>query len=213
MTERGTQKRFVFVGKRFGLIIASLLVLLLALTACGAAPISGTSATPTPTVALTATPSATSTPGVTGYPVKVYFSRHPDSDNNSNAVFPVGRVSPTALVAAFAIQLLIAGPTPDERSSGNYFSEFNGLFNGPSQCATGPAPVGGPDFILTQDAQGTATVKFCRATTSAGIGTDARVLAEIRTTLLQFPTIKKVVVLNIGGHCFGDESGQDLCLK
>lgn len=213
MVDTGKHNRRLAAGKQVGLLVAA--VLLTALAACGAAQTSGTPATPTATTAPTATASATSTPGtsgVTGYPIKVYFTRRSDSENNFNAVFPVDRVSPTAQVAPFAIQLLIAGPTPEERSAG-YYSELNGLFSGPSQCATGPAPIGGPDFTLAQNAQGTATLKFCRTTASPGIGADARVLAEIRATLLQFPEIKKVVVLNIGGHCFGDQTTQDLCLK
>jgi len=60
---------------------------------------------------------------------------------------------------------------------------------------------------------GTATVKFCRTLSSAGIGADARVSAEINATLKQFANIKKVVILTQNGHCFGDESGKDFCLR
>jgi len=56
-------------------------------------------------------------------------------------------------------------------------------------------------------------VKFCRSTNSPGIGADARVTAEINATLKQFPGIKKVVILTEDGHCFGDLSGKDFCLK
>ena len=92
------------------------------------------------------------------------------------------------------------------------------LFSGPSQCPS-LGPVGGPDFTLTLNTkrstaeQGTATLKFCRATLSPGIGADARVLANLRATLLQFATIKKVVVLNVQGNCFDDQTTQNLCLK
>ena len=48
---------------------------------------------------------------------------------------------------------------------------------------------------------------------SADIGVDDRVQAEITATLKQFPSIKKVVILTKEGHCFGDESGRDNCLK
>jgi hypothetical protein len=60
---------------------------------------------------------------------------------------------------------------------------------------------------------GTATIKFCRSLMSAGIGADARVAAEINATLKQFPNIKQVVILTKEGHCFGDGSGKDLCLR
>jgi spore germination protein GerM len=151
------------------------------------------------------------------YPVKVYFSKFPDSLTSFDAVFPVDRVSPTKAVATFAIQLLIAGPTLTERSQG-YFSELNSLFTDPSNCSA-PYPTGGPDFKLTLnkkgpvDEPGSATLQFCRATSSPGIGADARVQAQITATLKQFPSIKKVVILDKDGHCFADASDQDRCLK
>ena len=154
----------------------------------------------------------------TGYPVKVFFSKFPVSvETDFSAVYSVDRVSPTIALGTFALQLLIAGPTPAEQQAG-YFTELNTLLSGPSQCST-PAPVGGPDFTLMLDKKGTttetgtATVKFCRSVTSPGIGADARVTAEINATLKQFPRIKKVVILTQNGHCFGDLSGKDLCLK
>jgi hypothetical protein len=151
------------------------------------------------------------------YLVKVFFSKYPDVNTNLNAVFPVDRVSPTVGVGTFAIQLLIAGPTTTERSAG-YFSELNSLFTGPSSCAN-LYPTGGPDFTLTLNKKGkvtetgTATLRFCRPISSPGIGADARVTAEINATLKQFSTIKKVAILTVSGHCFGDESGQDFCLR
>jgi hypothetical protein len=156
-------------------------------------------------------------PGVVSVPVKIYFSRFPQSLNNFSAVFPVARTAPTPDVATFAIQLLIAGPTVIERHAG-YFSEINSLLSGPSACSA-PYPTGGPDFTLDLNRQGstvavgTATLKFCRTATSPGIGADARVRVEITATLRQFTSIKNVVVLTKSGHCFGDESGLDRCLR
>ncbi len=153
----------------------------------------------------------------TGYPIKVFFSKNPDSLNNYSAVFAVDRTSPTIAVATYSIQLLIAGPTLSEHQAG-YFSELNTILSGPSNCSS-PIPVGGPDFTIALNMKGkhpqkgTATLQFCRATNSAGIGTDARVIAEINATLKQFSNIKNVVILTQSGHCFGDESGQDRCLK
>lgn len=189
-------------------------VLALVLAGCGASPTTASTPTPTPTVAVV--PSPTATP--TGYPVLVYFSKYPESDNNMSLTSPVKRISPTQHVEIFAIQLLLAGPTPEERAAG-YFTELNSILNGPSMCSAAPAPTGGPDFTLTLDhkgttpEQGTATLRFCRTTLSPGEGTDARNLAQINATLLQFSTIKKVVVLNLAGHCYGDLSGMDRCLQ
>jgi len=202
-----------FVGGVMGLLIVGL-------TACG---VGGTSATATPTTTTTttpttttATPTGTATPS-SGYPIKVYFSRFPDSLNNPTSTFPVSRVSPSTAVATFAVQLLIAGPTLTERGAG-YFSEFNSILTGPSSCSA-PYPTGGPDFTLSLNVKGTtpatgvATLNLCRASASPGIGDDARILAELNATLKQFTNITSVVVLTQGGHCFGDESGQDRCLQ
>ena len=160
------------------------------------------------------TTQASTTSTAAGYPVKVFFSKVPDSFNNFNAVFPVNRISPTTAVATFAIQLLIAGPTLSERKAG-YFSEFNSILTGPSSCSY---PTGGPDFTLTLNMKGstpspgTATLRLCRATSSPGIGADARILDQINATLKQFSNIKNVVVLTQAGHCF-PALGPDLCLR
>ena len=152
------------------------------------------------------------------YPIKVFFSKYPVSvSTDSSAVFPVDRTSPTIAVGTFAMQLLIAGPTLSERQAG-FFTELNTMLSGPSNCSA-PLPVGGPDFTLTLNMKGpypetgTATVKFCRSINSGGIGADARVQAEVNATLKQFSNIKKVVILTQDGHCFGDESGKDFCLR
>jgi hypothetical protein len=168
-------------------------------------------------VVLTVTrlPEVAAQPAVTNISVKVYFSKF--SDTNPARVYAVDRSSPTTGVATFSIQLLIAGPTLSERDLG-YYSELNSIFSGPSVC-NGSHPTGGPDFTITLDHRGpkpepgTATLKFCRATSSGGVLQDARILAGINATLKQFSTIKNVVVLTKDGHCFGDLSGLDRCLK
>jgi hypothetical protein len=184
----------------------------LAMTACGA--VSGASTgTPTATAATAReTPTAS---GLLGYPIKVYFSNDPA---NMTSVAAVNRVSPTAQVEEFAMQMLIAGPTPEERASG-LFSELNDAFNGDSNCA-GALPVGGPDFTLSLNMKGstpspgTVTLKFCRATTLAGEGTGFRIGAEIDTTLMQFPNVKKSIILDMNGNCWGgtDLRGGNACL-
>ena len=171
-----------------------------------------------PANAASNTTQASTSSATASYPIKVFFSKSPDSlQTNFNAVFPVNRTSPTIAVATFSIQLLIAGPTLSEQQAG-YFSELNTMLSGPSNC-TASLPVGGPDFIITLNMRGTspqagtATVKFCRSLNSAGIGADGRVQAEITATLKQFANIKGVVILTKDGHCFGDESGKDFCLR
>lgn len=201
----------VFRPRSIGLVMGCVLITFaFALSACGG------NLTPTATTDLVTHTSASASP--TSYPVKVFLSKFPESvSTNLNAVYPVDRLSPTVAVGTFAIQLLIAGPTLSEQHAG-YFTELNTMLNGPSNCSA-PIPVGGPDFVLTLNMKGpvpesgTATVKFCRSLTSAGIGADARVQAQITATLKQFHDIKKVVILTKDGHCFADESGKDFCLR
>ena len=188
----------------------------LAVAACGTTSSStGSTSSNTPTSsAPTATAVVTpTTSGLAGYPIKVYFSNNP----GTMSVTPVTRVSPTLDVGTYAIQMLIAGPTPQERAQG-LFSELNDSFTGPSTC-NGALPVGGPDFTLTLNMkgttpeQGTATLKFCRTTLLAGDFTGVRITAEIDATLLQFSSVKKVVILDSSGNCWAAlKTGND-CLK
>jgi hypothetical protein len=170
-----------------------------------------TSAPPTPTTGATATPTTGATATPSGYPVKVYFSKHPESDSNPAAVFPVNRVSPTLQVATYASAQLIAGPTASEHSAG-YYTPLTSVLTGSSNC-------GGPDFQITLNMKGstpeagTATFKFCRATSLPGDLTGGVIRAEINKTLLQFSTIHKVVILDSTGHCFDDLSGLNACLS
>jgi hypothetical protein len=194
-------------------LIGMLVLVPLVLVSCGT---SSGSVSNTPTVGITSTPSVspTSTPGTTGYPVKVFFSKYPET--SITAVYPVDRVSPTNDMA-FPIQLLIAGPTSAEHAAG-YFSELNTSLTGPSNCAS-PLPLGGPDFTLKLNMkgatpeQGTATVQLCRATLLAGDATGPRITAEITATLKQFSAITKVVILDAKGNCFADLRGGNTCLQ
>ena len=136
--------------------------------------------------------------------VNVFFSRDPDSFNDFTAVFPLPRTVPGGTgVIEQTVEAQLLGPTAAEQGAG-YFSDFKNLLVGPSLCKGG-------DFELIV-AAGTATLRLCRATSSAGIGQDARAQNEINAVLMQFPGITRVVVLTASGHCLFDESGMDLCL-
>ncbi len=217
------------------LLLGVVLMGVLVLSACSNAPSSSTNSfspatkTPTPEVSATAQGTAlgTTTPGNLspavvgstptggGFHVKIYFSKKSAADSGTNAVYPVDRVSPTSAVGGFAIHQLIVGPTAREKSKG-YYSELSTNISGSSNCASASGDL---DFQLMLNrrgekaAPGVATVKFCRSLTSAGIGTDARMKAEIENTLKQFPTIKDVIILTQGGSCLGDESGMNRCLS
>jgi hypothetical protein len=144
---------------------------------------------------------ASATPG--GIPVRVFFSRHPDSKSAFSAVFPVTRLAADQAVATAALASLIKGPTDAERADG-YFSELGGALAGGSSCS-------GHDFRIAIE-NGTATVRFCRAVTSAGVGQDARVRSQIEATLRQFTTVRSVRLISSTGRCLFDQSGQDRCL-
>ena len=156
------------------------------------------------------TPSSAEPPA-RGYPVKVYFSKHPESDQQATAVFAVRRIAPTRAVATFAIGQLLAGPTPAEARA-RYYSALTGTLHGPSTCS-------GADFQIRLNRRGktvepgTATLRFCRRTMIGGIFDAVRIQSEISRTLTQFPSIKRVVILDDSGHCFSDLSGRNTCLR
>jgi hypothetical protein len=137
-----------------------------------------------------------------GVPVRVFFSRRPQSDSAFASVFPVSRVAPDRAVATAALAALIDGPTAAERAAG-YFSELDGALTGPSSCS-------GQDFRIAIE-DGRATVRFCRAMRSGGVGQDARMGAQIEATLRQFRTISAVRLIGDDGRCLFDQSGQARC--
>jgi hypothetical protein len=136
--------------------------------------------------------------------VQVFFSRDPDSFNDFTAMFAQSRVVPGgAGLIEQTVAAHLAGPTPGEQAAG-FFSDFKNLLVGPSTCK-------GQDFTLMVTL-GIATLQLCHATSSAGIGQDARAQNEINATLMQFAGITRVIVLDSTGHCLFDQSGLDLCL-
>jgi hypothetical protein len=156
--------------------------------------------------------STTTTPAPSGYPVTVFFSKHPDSDHDFTTVFPLTRTAPTLAVATYAVQQLIAGPTAAEQQTG-YFTELTGAIDR-SDASTGSGADGTISLHVrgTTPERGTATLQFCRTLHTGGIGADARITAELQATLTQFPTITHAVILTKQGTCFGDLSTQNTCL-
>ncbi|MEV0591238.1 GerMN domain-containing protein [Nonomuraea cavernae] len=126
--------------------------------------------------------------------VKVYFSKGHDIPGK---VVAVTRTAPDQGVARFAVEQLIAGPTKAERRRGLH-SELTGRLRGTSTC-------GGADFTI-KIKNNRATLRFCRTVLGNGIGSDARVLHMIDTTLKQFKTVRKVVTLDKDGRCLFDQT-------
>ena len=187
------------------LLMATVLAaLMLLLVACGT-----TSQTPSPTS--TSVPTTTSTPRSST--MKVYFAHHPETDTQPDAVIAVERTLTTQPTPTAALEAMFRGPTTDERSQG-YYSPFDGMMSLISYC-----PGDFKDFTLMMDHRGatsetgTLTVTLCRTVMMAGDLDGARMSAMIQQTLLQFPTIKKVVILTHEGTCFNNLRGDNTCLN
>lgn len=137
------------------------------------------------------------------YPVKIYFSKHPDSDNDPAKVFPVVRQSPDLSVGAFAVAELLKGPTSAETTQG-YFTT--------ARLRTDESNCDGRDFTLVISG-GTATLKFCRRFDHLGVVADGQAKSTLDATLKQFNSVQRVVILNRDGNCEFDLSGLNLCTK
>jgi hypothetical protein len=137
-----------------------------------------------------------------GYPLKVFFSKHPDSDNDPSKTFGVERISPDLGVGTFAVAELLKGPTDTEKNQG-YFASARLRGGDDSICDN-------RDFILTIDGT-TATLRFCRQFDHVGVISDGQAESEIKATLTQFSNIKKVIILNKKSDCEFNLSDQNLC--
>lgn len=202
--------------RRVGLAIGALIPLLLIGCSRAVPPPSAASITPLPPATSSGSPTQVVTPAPEPpaespplptasaapktYPVQVYFSRHPASDDDPSRVFPLLRTAPDLGVGKFAIAALLTGPTGSEAAQG-YFTDVR-LRAGTSTC--------GADFTLTVSA-GVATLKFCRVFDHVGVMSDGRAEAALNATLKQFPTVSKVVILNSAGNCEFDLSGLNNC--
>jgi hypothetical protein len=120
-------------------------------------------------------------------PTRIFLSREPESFTDFTAVVPVVR---GPLTPAEAVRALLAGPTAQEQAEG-LFTELPRMTFGESSCEA--------DFELIIES-GTATIRFCRAWASAGIGQDARGKAQLEATLRQFASIQQVTVVNRDGR-------------
>ncbi len=197
------------------ILIASLAESLTACSYTSGAETGASSSVTATGASATATASLPVSPTVGGYSVLVYFSKHPASDSDVTAVFPVKRVSPTIGVATYSVQQLITGPIASEASAG-YYTELYGALPGASTC-------GGADFQISLNThvdphtgvkstqQGTAVMAFCKTVSLPGDLSGGRIKAQVDKTLTQFATIHTVQILTKDGHCFDDLSGRDQC--
>jgi hypothetical protein len=118
--------------------------------------------------------------------VKVYFANDKIKPvkNCKEVVFIERQITVTPKVATAALELLFSGPTQDEEDSG-YISEI---------------PIGSDLNSVSIDSDGNAHADFNSLTESGGGSCSmAMRVAQIRQTLLQFPTVKNVT-LSIEGQ-------------
>lgn len=142
-------------------------------------------------------------PETTNRSVSIFFSRHPESDDDPGRTFAVPRTAPNNDVINFAISELLQGPSVGERDDG-YFATAR------IRSATEPSTCDNRDFSISIQAT-VATLTFCRTFDHVGEISDGQAESELKATLLQFPSIKKVIILNSRGDCEFNLSGQNLC--
>lgn len=147
-----------------------------------------------------ANPSPSTPANRTNNRVRVFFP--PVTSSNFTDVRPVWRTTSSRNLAQFAIAQLIAGPTSTEKQQKGLMPAIR--LTGNSNC--------GQDFTLSVD-RGFARLKFCKQVVSGGIGDDARAISSINATLKQFSLVKDLMILDRDGNCFGDQSGENMCLK
>jgi hypothetical protein len=135
------------------------------------------------------------------YPVQVFYSKHPESDDDPSKVFPVSRTASDLGLGKTAMTELLKGPSATEQSQG-YFTTVR-LREGPSSCND-------QDFTL-DITNGVATLQFCKQFDHLGVVADGQADSEIKATLTQFDTVNKVIILNTAGDCEFDLSGMNLC--
>ena len=133
--------------------------------------------TPTPTLNLSPTPSSS----LETLSILVYFINNSQSGNDCNQVVAVQRTIPkTQAVARTSLEELLQGPTNEEMQGG----------------FTTAIPSNVKIRNLSIDSDGTANVDFSEDLED-GVGGSCRVAAireQITETLLQFDTIKNVVI-------------------
>ncbi len=118
--------------------------------------------------------------------IKVYFGNEKWNPNAEpcGRVFPVNRVIPkTSAVAKAALEQLFAGPTEKEKAEG-YFSYFS-----PESKSILKSIVVKKRAAYVNFKAETFSILSGNVTTSCG---SSLFISEMETTLLQFPSIKKV---------------------
>ena len=123
--------------------------------------------------------------------VQVFFSKNPESNRDSSAVFPVARVTNGKSPGNVAMSELIIGPTAQEKAEG-----FMGGFQlaGDSNCE-------GKDFVLKQDSEENVTLQLCRKISSASKLVQQQYRSQIVTTLSTLTSAENITLYDNEGNC------------
>ncbi len=135
--------------------------------------------------------------------VQVFFSKNPESNRDSSAVFPVARVTNGKTPGNVAVSELIVGPTASEKAEG-YVGGFQ--LAGDSNCD-------GKDFILKQDSDANVTVQFCRKITVAGKLAQQQYRSQIITTLSTLTSAENITLYDKDGNCLFALDGTPNCAQ
>jgi hypothetical protein len=115
--------------------------------------------------------------------VKIFFGEK-NTGENCATVYPITKyITKTPQIATAAVELLIQGPTDDEKSAGYFSSVPTNTFINSIAINNGVAKI---DFSKEVESGGGSCSMAMR-------------VAQIKQTLLQFPTVKNVV-LSINGQ-------------
>lgn len=138
-----------------------------------------------------------------------FFHEPPEITEDGPLVCSVERSVPTGAARGGAVSALLAGPTQDELDDGIGSRWTDVVVGEDSSCDGG-------DFVIGvgegEDA-GLLSVQFCRTVILSGVVGDALMDAQLTATMLQFPGVERVVILNQFGDCMFDLSGLNLCLN
>ena len=137
------------------------------------------------------------------YDVKIYFSKHPESDDDPSATFPVHRTATDLGIASFAVSQLLKGPTRKEIDNG-FFSTV--------QLKPADSTCNGKAFTLTIK-DSLAVLRFCKPFNHLGVVADGQAESSLNATLGQFNSVKTIRILNTRGDCEFDLSGENRCLQ
>jgi hypothetical protein len=138
-----------------------------------------------------------------------FFHEPPEITNDGPLVCSVERSVPVGAAMGAAVSALLAGPTQGELDDGIGSRWTDVVMEEDSNCDDG-------NFVIGEgegDDAGLISVQFCRTVILTGVISDALMDAQLTATMMQFPGVNRVIILNQLGDCMFNPSGLNLCLN